>query len=185
MRAAALRVVPGTLAAVVAFVALWAGVVWTWHPRGDARAAAEPLTLARTPSTPGEATLLFAGDTAEIDFALPTVEVLGLMYPYGSTIDLVRAADVAVANHEAPITDAARPSPLYTRYVYSAPAASARALAEAGFDVLLLANNHTLDAGRDGLADTMAHAARAGLVTIGAGRDAAEARRGVVVDVGG
>ncbi|HEX6836699.1 MAG TPA: CapA family protein, partial [Polyangia bacterium] len=63
--------------------------------------------------------------------------------------------------------------------------ASARALADAGFDVLALANNHTLDAGADGLADTLANAARAGLATIGAGRDAAEARRGVIVDVGG
>ncbi len=173
------------LVAIVAFVALWALVVWTWHPRADADAAAEPLTLTRAPSTPGEATLLFAGDTAEIDFGLATVEVLGLMYPFGSTVDLVRGADVAIANHEAPITDAARPSPLYKRYVYAAPAASARALADAGFDVLLLANNHTLDGGADGLADTIANAARAGVVTIGAGRDAAEARRGVVVDVGG
>ena len=180
-----MRAAATILVAIVAFVARWAAIVWTWHPRADARAAAEPLVIARAPSAPGEATLLFAGDTAEIDFALPTVEVLGLMYPFGSTIDLVRAADVAVANHEAPITDAARPSSLYKKYVYAAPAASARALAGAGFDVLALANNHALDAGADGLADTIANAARAGLLTIGAGRDAAEARRGVVVDIGG
>lgn len=180
-----MRAAATSLVAVVAFVALWALVVWSWHPRADARAAAEPRVIARAPATPGEATLLFAGDTAEIDFALPRVEVLGLLYPFGSTLDLVRAADVAIANHEAPITDAAHPSPLYQKYVYAAPAASARALADAGFDVLALANNHTLDAGRAGLGDTMAEAARAGLATIGAGRDAAEARRGVIVDVGG
>ena len=180
-----MRAAATILVAVVAFVALFTLVVWSWHPRADARAAAEPLVIARAPATPGEATLLFAGDTAEIDFALPRVEVLGLLYPFGSTLDLVRAADVAVANHEAPITDAAHPSPLYQKYVYAAPAASARALADAGFDVLALANNHTLDAGRAGLADTMAEAARAGLATVGAGRDAAEARRGVIVDVGG
>ena len=63
------------------------------------------------------------------------VEVLGLLYPFGSTIDLVRAADLAVANHEAPITDGGTPSPLYKKYVYRAPPASARALADAGFDV--------------------------------------------------
>ena len=180
MRAAATGFV-----ALVAFVALWAAFVWSWHPRRDAHAAAEPLTLARTPAHAGEATLLFAGDTAEIDFALPTVEVLGLLYPFGSTIDLVRGADVAIANHEAPISDGGSPSPLYKKYVYRAPPASARALADAGFDILGLANNHTLDAGADGLADTMANAARAGLATIGAGRDAADARRGIVVDVGG
>jgi poly-gamma-glutamate synthesis protein (capsule biosynthesis protein) len=173
------------LVALVAFVALWAAFVWTWHPRRDARAAAEPLTLSRPAAHAGEATLLFAGDTAEIDFALSTVEVLGFLYPFGSTIDLVRGADVAIANHEAPISDGGSPAPLYKKYVYRAPSASARALADAGFDILALANNHTLDDGADGLADTMAIAARAGLATIGAGRDAASARRGIVVDVGG
>ncbi|HEX6835504.1 MAG TPA: CapA family protein, partial [Polyangia bacterium] len=163
----AVRAAATILAALAAFVALWAAIVWSWHPRADARAAAEPLVIARAPSTPGEATLLFAGDTAEIDFALPTVEVLGLLYPFGSTIDLVRAADVAVANHEAPLTDATYASPLYRKYDYAAPAASARALADAGFDVLALANNHTLDAGTAGLADTIANATRAGLTTIG------------------
>ena len=68
MRAAATIVV-----ALVAFVALWAAIVWTWHPRADARAAAEPLAIARAPLVPGEATLLFAGDTAEVNAALPTV----------------------------------------------------------------------------------------------------------------
>jgi poly-gamma-glutamate synthesis protein (capsule biosynthesis protein) len=171
--------------ALVAFATLWSLVVWSWHPRADSFAAAPPATLTRTPSTPGEATIVFAGDTAEADFALGTVEVLGLLYPFGSTIDLVRGADLAVANHEAPITDGGTPSWLYKKYVYRAPPASARALADAGFDVLSLANNHTTDFGFDGLADTMDVAARAGLATIGAGRDAAEARRGLIADVGG
>jgi gamma-polyglutamate biosynthesis protein CapA len=111
--------------------------------------------------------------------------VLGLLYPFGSTIELVRGADLAVVNHEAPITDGGTPSPLYKKYVYAAPAATAQALADAGFDVLQLANNHTVDAGFDGLADTLANAARAGLATVGAGRDAAAARRGLIADIGG
>src|SRR6185312_327894 len=69
VRATVGRAAATIFVAVVAFVALWAAIVWTWHPRADADAAAEPVVLARTPSTPGEATLLFAGDTAEIDFA--------------------------------------------------------------------------------------------------------------------
>jgi poly-gamma-glutamate synthesis protein (capsule biosynthesis protein) len=171
--------------ALVAFVALWALVVWGWHPAADAEAAAAPLVITRAAATAGQATLLFAGDTAEVDAALGTLEVRGFVYPFGSTIDLVRGADVAVANLEAPITDGGTPARLYKAYVYRAPVASARALAEAGFDVLGLANNHAVDYGADGLADTLAHAARARLVTIGAGRGAAEARRGVIVDIDG
>jgi len=179
---AAARVAVG----VVALAALHALIVWTWHPRVDARAAAEPLRLRRAPpALPDEATLLFAGDTAEIDAALPTLAERGLLYPFGSTIDLVRAADLAVANVEAPITDGGTRFPVYKDYVYRAPAASAQALADAGFDVVSLANNHALDYGADGLADTIAHVTHAGMAAIGAGRDAAEARRGVIVDLGG
>ncbi|MGZ3405417.1 MAG: CapA family protein, partial [Polyangia bacterium] len=159
--------------------------VGSWHPRQTALAGAEPLVVTRAPSTPGQATLLFAGDTALADLALAEIEVRGWLYPFGSTIDLVRGADVAIANHEAPISDGGTPSPLWKGWVYRAPAASARALADAGFDVLELANNHMLDDGFDGLADTLDNAARAGLATVGAGRDDADARRGVVVDVGG
>jgi gamma-polyglutamate biosynthesis protein CapA len=179
------RTAASLLAALVAFVALWGLVVGTWHPRKDALASAEPQTLERAPSTAGEATLLFAGDTALADLTLPLVEERGWLYPFGSTIDLVRGADVAIVNHEAPITDGGTPSPLWKGWIYRAPAKSARALADAGFDVLELANNHATDSGFDGLADTIANATRAGLVTIGAGRDSTDARRGVVVDVGG
>ena len=108
-----------------------------------------------------------------------------MLFPFGSTIDLVRDADVAVANVEAPVTDRGTRFPVYKDYVYRSPAAFAPALAAAGFDVAQLANNHALDYGRDGLADTVEQLRAAGIVAIGAGRDAAEARRGVVVDVGG
>jgi poly-gamma-glutamate synthesis protein (capsule biosynthesis protein) len=169
----------------VATVLLYAAVVATFHARRDAVAAAEPLTLSRPAAVPGEATLLFAGDTAETDTALPTLRARGFAYPFGATLDLVRGADVAVANAEAPISDGGTRFPLWTKWAYRAPAASASALAEAGFDVLTLANNHIVDDGADGLADTIALAAQAGMVAIGAGHDPAEARRGVVVDVGG
>lgn len=183
-----MRVVGGVVrlvAALVAIVVVYAAVVATFHARRDALAAAEPLALTRPAAVAGEATLLFAGDTAETDAALPMLFSRGFLYPFGSTIDLVRGADVAVVNVETPISDGGTPFPLWKDFTYQAPSASAQALADAGFDVVTLANNHAADDGADGLADTLALAARAGMAAIGAGRDAAEARRGVVVDVGG
>ncbi|MGW0366697.1 CapA family protein [Streptomyces sp. NPDC002990] len=50
-------------------------------------------------------------------------------------------------------------------------------LAAARPDVCVLANNHVLDFGRRGLAETLGSLAGAGLRTAGAGRDADEARR--------
>lgn len=57
-------------------------------------------------------------------------------------------------------------------------------LRRARADCLTLANNHVLDFGRPGLAETVATLRRVGLPTVGAGRDAAAARRPAVVDLG-
>jgi poly-gamma-glutamate capsule biosynthesis protein CapA/YwtB (metallophosphatase superfamily) len=51
-------------------------------------------------------------------------------------------------------------------------------------DVCVLANNHVLDFGRSGLAETLDVLSRAGLTTAGAGTDLAEARRPAVVPLG-
>jgi len=154
------------------------------HPRDLAAERALPIAIARAPSTPGHAAVLFAGDTAEVDAALPVLDDKGFEYPFSLTVDLIRDADLAVANLEAPITDGGQRFPLYKGYVYRAPSRSAAALAWAGFDVLGLANNHALDYGASGLADTLARLGKEGLTTVGAGRDPAEARRGVVATIG-
>jgi poly-gamma-glutamate synthesis protein (capsule biosynthesis protein) len=168
----------------LAVVALYAALLTLWHPRNRAAERAEPRTLSRPAAVPGRATLLFAGDTLLGADALPALERHGLTYPFGSTLPLVAEADVAVVNAEGPITDGGH-VPVVKQYVYRAPAAVAQALADAGFDVVTLANNHVTDYGADGLADTLANLGRAGLGTLGAGADDSEARRGLVVDVGG
>lgn len=57
----------------------------------------------------------------------------------------------------------------------------ARALADAGFKVLSLANNHCLDYGPEGLAQTRLHLESAGIVALGAGADLREASRPAVL----
>jgi poly-gamma-glutamate synthesis protein (capsule biosynthesis protein) len=53
-------------------------------------------------------------------------------------------------------------------------------LTTARLDVCVLSNNHVLDYGRRGLVETLEALANAGVMTVGAGRDAAEASRPVV-----
>jgi hypothetical protein len=55
----------------------------------------------------------------------------------------------------------------------------------AGFDVLTLANNHTVDFGRDALLDTLKAVHAAGIQTIGAGANDLQARRPAIVQAGG
>ena len=167
-----------------AMAALHAGFLRHFDPRDRAVERAEPVRITRAPSVPGEATLLFAGDTAETDASLDVIAARGFEYPFSLTVDLFRDADLAVVNQEAPITDGGDRFPIYKDYVYRSPARSAWALAWAGVDVLELANNHAIDFGASGLRDTAANAAREGLVTVGGGANDVDARRGVIVTVG-
>jgi poly-gamma-glutamate capsule biosynthesis protein CapA/YwtB (metallophosphatase superfamily) len=59
---------------------------------------------------------------------------------------------------------------------------NAPCLAAAGIDCCVLANNHVLDWGHAGLAETIATLQRAGLRTAGAGRDAEEAAAPAVIE---
>jgi poly-gamma-glutamate synthesis protein (capsule biosynthesis protein) len=173
------------VAGTAAFVVLYAALLMAHHPRDLDAERADPVVITRNASVDGDATLLFAGDTAQIDDALPILQQKGFQYPFVDTLDLIRDADVAVANLEAPITAGGRKRlSVPGDYIYRAPPESANALAWAGFDVLGLANNHALDYGAEGLADTIALLQKAGVVTVGAGATPAEARRGVVARIG-
>jgi poly-gamma-glutamate synthesis protein (capsule biosynthesis protein) len=57
-------------------------------------------------------------------------------------------------------------------------------LEQAGIDGVTLGNNHVLDAGRQGLAETLGHLDRAGIERAGAGMDLAEAREPMIFDLG-
>jgi hypothetical protein len=80
----------------------------------------------------------------------------------------LQTADLAIANFEgviaAPGAGLAPPG-----YDLRMPPTAAAQLRQAGFDVVGLANNHTLDLGPAGLAETAAHLTAAGLNLIGAG----------------
>ncbi len=159
--------------------------LWQFYATLDAATSTSTAQrIERAPRVAGEATLLFAGDTAETDAATETLAKEGLHWPFAATRALVTEADLAVVNLEAPITDAGTPFPLYERYQYRAPVGEAEALAWAGFDVGTLANNHARDYGASGLADTRRHLADAGLAAIGGGANANEARAPLIVSVG-
>jgi poly-gamma-glutamate capsule biosynthesis protein CapA/YwtB (metallophosphatase superfamily) len=59
------------------------------------------------------------------------------------------------------------------------------AIADAGVDVVSVANNHSFDHGLDGFFETLDNVAAAGLTAVGGGRDAAEAWAPAIVPVGG
>lgn len=103
-----------------------------------------------------EAELLFAGDAMQHKAQLEAASAGRGTYDYSQCFsgmsNLVGCADYAVVNLETPVGP-----PPHTGYpCFNAPAVFVDALADAGFDMFLTANNHTLDRGPRGLRSTIA-----------------------------
>ncbi|MCK7470855.1 MAG: CapA family protein [Desulfomicrobium escambiense] len=95
----------------------------------------------------------------------------------------LRGSDLAPANLEGALT--LRGSAARKTYTFRSDPSAASSLADAGFDALLLANNHSLDWGPAGLADTLEALAGAGIAGVGAGRDLGEASRPFRIEIKG
>jgi poly-gamma-glutamate capsule biosynthesis protein CapA/YwtB (metallophosphatase superfamily) len=95
-------------------------------------------------------------------------------------------ADVFVLNLECCISERGEPWPDPAKsFFFRAPPRATELLAHLGVDCVTLANNHALDFGETALLDTLAHLATAGIATVGAGANVAEARAAVVLEAGG
>ena len=103
-------------------------------------------------------------------------------WPWGDALTVLgeAAPDVRLINLETSITRSADFAP-GKQVHYRMNPANIGCLTVARPDACALANNHVLDFGHSGLAETLDTLAGAGLRAAGAGRDAAAARRPVVV----
>jgi poly-gamma-glutamate synthesis protein (capsule biosynthesis protein) len=180
------RLLPAALAGVLALaVTACAGPA---APTGDAISAASgratpsaaaPSRSAAAPSPSGAkapsarpdggtAVLAFGGD---VHFEGSSAGALSGRL--GSAFSVLRSADLAMVNLETAVTQRGNPEP--KDFTFRAPARAFTALRQAGVDVVSLANNHGMDFGRTGLADTLDAAERARMPLLGAGRDDDEA----------
>ncbi|MEV0274333.1 CapA family protein [Hamadaea sp. NPDC050747] len=139
-----------------------------------APAAVEPTaqsTPAAAPSTGNpEVTLAFAGD---VHFTARTLGVLDDVRKLDPVARMMADADLAMVNLETAVTT--RGTAERKTFLFRSPPGAFAALKSAGIDVVTVANNHALDYGRVGLADTLADAATARMPVVGAGSSAAEA----------
>jgi poly-gamma-glutamate synthesis protein (capsule biosynthesis protein) len=101
---------------------------------------------------------------------------VGYEYVWGDALgELARAApDIRIVNLETSVTRSDDWEPKGINYRMHPE--NVRCLTIAGIDCCVLANNHVLDYGREGLVETLSTLHRAGVKTAGAGRDSAEAR---------
>jgi poly-gamma-glutamate capsule biosynthesis protein CapA/YwtB (metallophosphatase superfamily) len=104
-------------------------------------------------------------------------------YPFALVADALRSADLTLGNLECTISDGGAPLP--KSYRFRAPPPAAESLALAGFDLMTLANNHSLDYGPAALADTLGLLDSAGIAHVGAGANAVAAHAPAVFERNG
>lgn len=142
--------------------------------------ALTPAPARKAPAAPSaELRIAAVGDIMLGGTATPEMQKYGYDYPFEQTRNILKQAQIVFGNLEGPLTDAGT-AEAAKQYVFrSPPDRVAPALARAGFNVVSLANNHTLDYGPEGLEDTRAALDKAGIRHAGAGRNVTEARQPV------
>jgi poly-gamma-glutamate synthesis protein (capsule biosynthesis protein) len=129
----------------------------------------------------GDITLAFAGD---VHFAGRVARLLkDPVTTFGPITSVLESADLTAVNLETPVTSRSQPQ-LKTYHFATTPGAFT-ALRDAGVDVVTVANNHILDYGQTGLADTLAAAKAAHFPYVGAGVNAAAAWAPYVTAING
>ncbi|MFF2347585.1 CapA family protein [Pseudarthrobacter sp. NPDC058119] len=97
--------------------------------------------------------------------------------------EVLQSADVTFGQLEFVLSDQGSRLP-QVRHTVKAKPSDAKALVEAGFDVISFAGNHCMDFGAEAMLDTAEHLAAAGAKVVGVGADIRAARRPAVVQHG-
>lgn len=105
-------------------------------------------------------------------------------YPFQNTYYWLHTADVTVGNLECVISDKGEPI-RNKQFTFRADPWMLEGLAWAGFDVLSLANNHSMDYGPDAMLDMRQQLDAAQIMHVGAGKNEVEAFAPAVVMVKG
>lgn len=114
----------------------------------------------------------------------PAIAQYGAAYPWRYVAPTLRRADITVGNLETSVSE--RGTAAVKQYTFrGVPSALKPLQALAGFDVLTLANNHSVDFGKDALLDTVRAVHAAGMLSIGAGATSVQARRPAILVEGG
>lgn len=162
----------------------------TQPPAADVRSSASPAANDPTPQPPQsptpipQITLMAVGDLMLARTIGERVYSQGPQSIFAGVQPILDSADLLVGNLECAITDRGQPEP-GKGYTFAAPPAAADALAAAGFDVLSLANNHALDYGFEGLAQTQSLLDERGIAFVGAGENEVAAHRPLIVERNG
>ena len=140
---------------------------WRLHAMADHYSLARAYDRTRPPQwtfrqETASASLLFAGDLAlhrwQHDDSIERV--------FGGVQDVFRSVDFRVVNLESVLTERTEASGIIGRYIKAAPA-TLSCLQQLGVDTVCAANNHSLDFGSAGLAESQTILREAGIASCG------------------
>lgn len=128
----------------------------------------------------GELNIIFTGDILLDRGVRQVVEHHGAGHLFSEGIDSIfRDAQVVVGNLECPATKIQ--APVFKRFIFRGEPEWLDTLHSHGYTHLNLANNHSIDQGRDGLLDTKRNILATGMIPIGAGENMNEAVQPVLL----
>jgi poly-gamma-glutamate synthesis protein (capsule biosynthesis protein) len=129
----------------------------------------------------GDITLAFAGD---VHFAGRVARLLkDPATTFGPATSVLKSADFTAVNLETAVTSRGQPQP--KTYHFATTPGAFTALRDAGVDLVTMANNHIMDYGQTGLADTLAAAKAVHFPYVGVGFNAAGAWAPYVTTING
>ena len=127
-----------------------------------------------------ELNILFTGDILLDRGVRQVIEHHGVDHLFSDGIDSVfRSAQIVVGNLECPATKIQ--APVFKRFIFRGEPEWLDTLRYHGYTHLNLANNHSIDQGREGLLDTKRNILAAGMVPIGAGENMNDAVQPVLL----
>jgi len=137
-----------------------------------------------TESTSKDVTLIAVGDIMlSRDVASTMKRHNDYKYPFLNTADFLKTADITFGNLECPIT----PGRIIetSEMVFRADPQAVEGLNYAGFDILSLANNHTMNFGEKGIEDTLKYLKEADIKFVGAGKNEKESYEPKILEMNG
>ncbi|MDO9308882.1 MAG: CapA family protein [Deltaproteobacteria bacterium] len=105
-----------------------------------------------------------------------TLKSRGYEHPFAEIRSELARGDINLANLESPVATGGSEFS-NKQFRFRAEPAVAKAIRAAGFNLVTLANNHSMDFGGEALAETLQHLNSAGIAWVGAGMNLDEARK--------
>ena len=125
-------------------------------------------------------TVVLTGDILLDRGVRKAIEQRGVGHLFSDGVDSVfQSAQVVVGNLECPATKIK--APVFKRFIFRGEPEWLDTLRQHGITHLNLANNHSIDQGREGLIDTKKNILAAGMIPIGAGENMQEAAKPVLL----